>query len=51
MLAVLAGHTHTTATHQYRGIQIVNSETTSQDLDKRPYGIRVCHVEAHLAKR
>jgi serine/threonine-protein phosphatase CPPED1 len=46
VVAVLAGHTHTAVTHEYHGIQIVNSETTSQNLDKRPYGFRVWHVEA-----
>ena len=46
VVAILAGHTHTTATHDYHGIQIVNSETTSQNFDKRPYGFRVWHVAA-----
>jgi 3',5'-cyclic AMP phosphodiesterase CpdA len=45
VVAILAGHTHTTAIHDYHGIQIVNSETTSQNFDKRPYGFRVWHVE------
>jgi serine/threonine-protein phosphatase CPPED1 len=44
VVAVLAGHTHATATHEYHGIQFVNSETTSRNLDKRPYGFRVWHV-------
>ena len=45
VVAVLAGHTHTTAMTEYRGIQLVTSETTSKNFDQRPYGFRIWHVE------
>lgn len=44
VVAVLAGHTHATARHDYRGIQFVTSESTSRNFDNRPYGFRVWHV-------
>lgn len=43
--AVLAGHTHTTATLNYGQIQVVTSETTSRNFDQRPFGFRVWHVD------
>jgi 3',5'-cyclic AMP phosphodiesterase CpdA len=46
VVAVLAGHTHETGTREYQGIQMVNSESTSQNFDKRPYGFRVWRVGA-----
>jgi 3',5'-cyclic AMP phosphodiesterase CpdA len=46
VVAVLAGHTHTTTLQEYHGIQLVTSETTSRNFDKRPYGFRIWHVEA-----
>ena len=51
VVAVLAGHTHTTTTNQYGRIQIVTSETTSNNFDKRPYGFRVWHVSPDGAFR
>jgi 3',5'-cyclic AMP phosphodiesterase CpdA len=42
--AVLAGHTHTTATRHFGQIEIVNSETTSRNFDNRPFGFRLWHV-------
>jgi predicted phosphodiesterase len=45
VVAVLAGHTHETRTTQYRGIQMVNSQTTSRKFDKEPFGFRLWHVE------
>lgn len=44
VVAVLAGHTHTTVIREYKGIQIVNGETTSKNFDKRPFGFRLWHV-------
>jgi 3',5'-cyclic AMP phosphodiesterase CpdA len=44
VMAVLAGHTHTTAITEYRGIQFATSETTSKNFDQRPYGFRIWHV-------
>lgn len=42
--AILAGHTHTTAIRSHGQIEIVNSETTSQNFDHRPFGFRLWHV-------
>jgi serine/threonine-protein phosphatase CPPED1 len=42
--AVLAGHTHTTTNRSFGPIEIVNSETTSQNFDNRPFGFRLWHV-------
>lgn len=44
VVAVLAGHTHTTATHNFHGIQMVTSENTSRNFDQRPCGFRIWHV-------
>jgi len=46
VVAVLAGHTHTTAIAEYHGIQMVTSENTSKNFDKRPYGFRIWHIGA-----
>ncbi len=46
VVAVLAGHTHTTTFHEFHGIQMVTSENTSRNFDKRPYGFRIWHVDA-----
>jgi serine/threonine-protein phosphatase CPPED1 len=45
--AVLAGHTHTTSSNDYHGIQMVTSENTSRNFDKHPSGFRVWHVASH----
>ena len=45
VVAVLAGHTHTTTMSEYHGIQLVTSESTSKNFDQRPYGFRIWHVE------
>ena len=44
VVAVLAGHTHTTALNHYHQIQVVNSETTSKNFDQRPFGFRLWRV-------
>ncbi len=44
VVAVLAGHTHRTIVNDYRGIQLVNGETTSKNFDERPLGFRLWHV-------
>jgi serine/threonine-protein phosphatase CPPED1 len=49
--AVLAGHTHTTAARSFGSIQIVTSESTSRNFDKRPLGFRVWHVDRSGAFR
>ncbi len=44
VVALLAGHTHRTIIKEYHGIQMVTSETTSRNFDKRPFGFRVWHI-------
>ncbi len=46
VLAVLAGHTHTTIVNDYNGIQLVNGEVTSRNFDKRPLGFRLWTAES-----
>jgi 3',5'-cyclic AMP phosphodiesterase CpdA len=43
---MLAGHTHRTLTLQYKETQIVTSETTSLNVDLRPFGFRLWHIDA-----
>ena len=44
VVAFLAGHTHKQITNEYKGIQLVNGETTSKNFDKRPMGFRLWNV-------
>jgi 3',5'-cyclic AMP phosphodiesterase CpdA len=44
VVAVLAGHTHRTIVNDYKGIQLVNGETTGKNFDERPLGFRLWHV-------
>ena len=44
VVAMLGGHTHRLIVHDYRGIQLVNAESTSRNLDEGPAGFRVWHV-------
>jgi len=44
VVAFLAGHTHKQITNEYKGIQLVNGETTSKNFDKRPMGFRFWNV-------
>jgi len=46
VVAVLAGHTHTTIINEYKGIQLVNGECTSTNSDGRPLGFRLWHVDS-----
>lgn len=41
VVAMLAGHTHKLVVNEYKGIQLVNGETTSKNFDKRPLGFRL----------
>ena len=41
VVAMLAGHTHKLVVNEYKGIQMVNGETTSKNFDKRPMGFRM----------
>jgi 3',5'-cyclic AMP phosphodiesterase CpdA len=45
VVAVLGGHAHRLLINEYRGIQLVNGETTSKNFDERPFGFRLWHVE------
>ncbi len=51
VVAVLAGHTHTTVSTEYHGIQMVTSENTSRNFDKHPLGFRLWHVTAQRPYR
>ena len=44
VVAMLGGHTHKLVINDYRGIQLVNGETTSKNVDHRPMGFRLWHV-------
>ena len=44
----LAGHTHTTLEREYRGVPILNGETTSRNFDKRPFGFRMLKIDAAM---
>jgi 3',5'-cyclic AMP phosphodiesterase CpdA len=44
--AILAGHTHRTILLNFGGIQMVTSENTSKNFDKRPWGFRLWQVDA-----
>jgi 3',5'-cyclic AMP phosphodiesterase CpdA len=45
VVALLAGHTHKQITNEYKGIQMVNGETTSKNFDKSPMGFRLWNVD------
>ncbi len=44
VVAVLGGHTHRLLINEYKGIQLVNGETTSKNFDNRPFGFRLWHI-------
>ena len=44
VVAVLGGHTHKLIINNYKGIQLVNTETTSKNFDERALGFRLWHV-------
>ena len=46
VVAMLTGHTHSFIANEYKGIQLVTCETTSQNHDGRPLGFRLWHVSA-----
>ena len=46
VVAVLGGHKHELIIHDYNGMQLVNSETTSRNTDGRPLGLRLWHVDS-----
>jgi hypothetical protein len=46
VVAVLAGHTHTTSIRDYKGIQLVIGGATSLTGDGEPLGFRLWHVDS-----
>jgi predicted phosphodiesterase len=44
VVAILGGHTHKLLINEYKGIQLLNAESTSKNFDKRPLGFRLGHV-------
>ena len=44
VVAYLSGHVHKLVVNNYDGIQLVSSETTSNNFDKRPFGFRLWEV-------
>jgi hypothetical protein len=44
VIAYLSGHAHKLILNNYKGIQLVTSETTSRNFDKRPPGFRLWQV-------
>ncbi len=47
VVAILGGHLHRFAANEYKGIKLVNGETTSKNFDKRPMGFRFWEVDAN----
>ena len=44
VVAMLTGHTHLLLINEYKGIQLVSGETTSNNFDGRPFGFRLWKV-------
>ncbi len=44
VVAYLSGHTHKMIVNNFKGIQLVSSETTSRNFDERPFGMRLWTV-------
>ena len=51
VVAFLAGHTHKLIENEYKGIKLVNGETTSKNFDKRPMGFRLWDVGGETGLR
>ncbi len=51
VVAVLAGHSHTTIVNEHKGIQLVSGETTSRNFDGRPLGFRLWQVDSPVSIR
>ena len=45
----LAGHTHKFSQKAYRGMPILNAETTSWNFDNRPFGFRLLRIRPDLS--
>ena len=50
VVAVLTAHTHQSVINDYNGIQMVTGETTSRNLDRRPFGFRLWKVSPESVK-
>ncbi len=46
VVAVLSGHWHQLIINEYKGIQLVTGESTSVNVDGRPLGFRLWHVDS-----
>jgi serine/threonine-protein phosphatase CPPED1 len=46
VVAALTGHAHQLIVNNYKGIQLVSGESTSRNLDNRPFGFRVWKVKS-----
>lgn len=44
----LAGHTHTTLEREYRGVPLLNGETTSRNFDRHDFGFRLLKIDEKL---
>jgi Icc-related predicted phosphoesterase len=51
VVAVLGGHRHLLLINEYKGIQMVNGETTCRHFDESPLGFRLWHVESSTSIR
>ncbi len=51
VVAVLGGHRHLLLINEYKGIQLVNGETTCRHFDESPLGFRLWHVESPTSIR
>jgi serine/threonine-protein phosphatase CPPED1 len=51
VVAVLTAHTHQSVINDYKGIQLVTGETTSRNLDRRPFGFRLWKVSPDSIKQ
>lgn len=51
VVAVLTAHTHQSVINDYKGIQLVTGETTSRNLDRRPFGFRLWIVSPDSIKQ
>ncbi|MBN2588548.1 MAG: metallophosphoesterase [Sedimentisphaerales bacterium] len=50
VVAILTAHTHQSIINDYNGIQLVTGETTSRNLDGRPFGFRLWNISPDSIK-
>jgi len=51
VVAVLGGHVHRLLIHEWKGLQLVNGETTSKNFDSRAPGFRLWYVDGRRCLR